>query len=56
MHVYAFHGRCITIASFICQIETNYEIQRSEHFRIESDVCFDSVDELDDFWSPCESS
>lgn len=57
MHVYAFHGRCITIASFICQIETNYEIQWSEHFRIESDVvCFDSVDELDDFWSPCESS
>lgn len=57
MHVYAFHGRCITIASFICQIETNYEIQWSEHFRIESDVvCFDSVDEPDDFWSPCESS
>lgn len=27
MHVYALHGRCITIASFICQIETNYEIQ-----------------------------
>lgn len=56
MHVYAFHGRCITIASFICQIETNYEIQWSEHFWIESNVvCFDSVDELDDFWSPCES-
>ncbi len=56
MHVYALHGRCITIASFICQIETNYEIQWSEHFRIESNVvCFDSVDELGDFWSPCES-
>lgn len=27
MHVYALHDRCITIASFICQIETNYEIQ-----------------------------